>query len=172
MRSPLRFLALICSASFAVGLAAAQTPTLPAGAPQGTRPPRPAPTNIKALPKDITGDQIGALMQHYEADLGVGCSFCHAPRDPETRRSNFASDANPKKDVSRTMITMTAEINSKYLASISNRTSTEPVTCATCHQGHSIPPAFVPPPRTPPTPGSMPGMPGMGTPMAPKPPAQ
>jgi hypothetical protein len=109
-------------------------------------------------------------MQHYETDLGVGCSFCHAPRDPETRRSNFASDANPRKAVSRTMITMTAEINAKYLATIPDPASSDPVTCGTCHQGHSVPVAFVPPPRTPAAPGGAGS--GATQPPAAKPPAQ
>ena len=49
-------------------------------------------------------------MHSYEGALGVECEFCHA-RNPETKRNDFASDANPVKDKARLMIKMTATIN-------------------------------------------------------------
>jgi hypothetical protein len=127
---------------------AQETPAAPPAV-QATRPPRgprPNPTNIKALPKDITGDDVNKLMHQYEADLGVECEFCHA-RNPETRRNDFPSDANPVKDKARVMIRMTADLNTKYLTQISDRKSTDPVTCGTCHRGSSTPEVFVPKPR-------------------------
>lgn len=127
---------------------AQETPAVPPAA-QATRPPRgprPNPTNIKALPKDITGDQVIKLMHQYEGDLGVECEFCHA-RNPETRRNDFPSDANPVKDKARVMIRMTADLNTKYLTQISDRKSTDPVTCGTCHRGSATPEVFVPKPR-------------------------
>jgi hypothetical protein len=139
--------ALALSACLAYSQAAA---TPPAGAPpagQGPRGPRPAPTNIKALPKDITGDQVSALMRQYEGDLGVGCNFCHA-QDPATRRTNFASDANPMKDTARFMITMTADLNT-HLDTMPGKMYADPVTCGTCHRGEKHPSVFVPPPPAP-----------------------
>jgi hypothetical protein len=127
---------------------AQETPAAPPAA-QAARPPRgprPNPTNIKALAKDITGDDINKLMHQYEGDLGVDCEFCHA-RNPETRRNDFPSDANPVKDKARVMIRMTADLNTKYLAQISDRKSTGPVTCGTCHRGAETPEDFVPKPR-------------------------
>lgn len=117
---------------------AAQTAT-----PRPPRGPRPNPTNIKALPKDITGDQINKLMHQYEGDLGVECEYCHA-RNPETKHNDFPSDANPVKDKARLMIRMTDELNTKYLAQLSDRKSTDPVTCGTCHRGMAHPEAFTP----------------------------
>jgi hypothetical protein len=127
---------------------AQETPAVPPAAQAARRPrgPRPNPTNIKALPKDITGDDVNKLMHQYEADLGVECEFCHA-RNPETRRNDFPSDANPVKDKARVMIRMTADLNTKYLTQISDRKSTDPVTCGTCHRGSSTPEVFVPKPR-------------------------
>lgn len=132
---------------------AQETPAAPPAAQATPRPgqprgPRPNPTNIKALPKDITGDQVIKLMHQYEGDLGVECEFCHA-RNPETKRNDFPSDANPVKETARMMIRMTDDINAKYLAQLTTRKTTDPVTCGTCHRGMSHPEVFVPKPREP-----------------------
>ena len=86
-------------------------------------------------------------MRGFTGDLGVECEFCHTAADPVTHRTDRSSDANPKKDVARSMIQMTADLNNKYLAAIPNRENTDPITCGTCHQGHSHPAVFVPAPR-------------------------
>jgi Photosynthetic reaction centre cytochrome C subunit len=126
----------------------AQTPTPPAGTPpagqqQRPRGPRPAPTNLKVLPKDTTGDQVIEIMHGYTGALGVECEFCHA-RNPETKRNNFPSDANPVKDRARVMIKMTQTINAEYLSQLNNPKPENPVTCGTCHRGSSHPTVFVP----------------------------
>ena len=82
-------------------------------------------------------------MHQYEGDLGVECEYCHA-RNQETRRNDFPSDANPVKGKARLMIAMTDELNTKYLAQLTDRKSTDPVTCGTCHRGMAHPEAFVP----------------------------
>jgi hypothetical protein len=139
----------------------AQTPTAPAGTPPAgqahpPRGPRPAPTNLKALPKDTTGDQVIAIMHGYTGALGVECEFCHA-RNPETKRNDFASDANPVKDKARLMIKMTENINSQFVSQL-NPKPENPVTCGTCHRGVPQPTVFTPTPQeraprpaTPPT---------------------
>ena len=83
------------------------------------------------------------LMHQYEGDLGVECEFCHA-RNPETRRNDFPSDANPVKETARAMIRMTDDLNTKFLAQLSDRKTTDPITCGTCHQGMAHPAVFVP----------------------------
>jgi len=150
--------ALFAAALVSCSIASAQTPaapatpgTPPAGQQRGPRGPRPAPTNIKALPKNITGDQVIALMRQYEGDLGVECEFCHA-QNPTTKRLDPASDANPIKDTARYMITMTADLNDKYLAEMPGRMGADPITCGTCHRGAKHPSVFVPTPKAPPTP--------------------
>lgn len=144
-------LLLVCVGLLSAQLTLAQdTPAAPPAA-QAARPPRgprPNPTNIKALPKDITGDEINKVMHQYEGDLGVECAFCHA-RNPETKRNDFPSDANPVKEKARMMIRMTDDINTKYLAQLPTRKSNDPVTCGTCHRGMSHPEVFVPKPREP-----------------------
>jgi hypothetical protein len=132
----------------------------PGAPPAGPRGPRPAPTNIKALPKNISGEDLIKLMHQYEGDLGVDCSFCHA-QNPTTHRTDFASDANPVKDTARFMITMTDDLNNKYLESMPGRRYADPITCGTCHRGDSHPSIFVPKPQarpagSPPAPGATP----------------
>ncbi len=143
--------ALLGALALSACLAYSQAPTAPpAGAPPGgqaPRAPRPAPTNIKALPKDITGDQVLTYMRQYTGDLGVDCNFCHAV-DPTTKRMNAASDANPMKDTARFMITMTAELNT-HLDTMPGKMYADPVTCGTCHRGEKHPSVFVPAPRAP-----------------------
>jgi hypothetical protein len=127
----------VCLGSLST-FALAQNP--PTGAPRG---PRPNPTNIKALPKNITGDEIHDVMHKYEADLGVECEYCHA-RNPETKRNDFPSDANPVKEKARLMIKMTEEINTRYVAQLSDHKPDQIVICGTCHRGTAHPEAFVP----------------------------
>lgn len=103
----------------------------------------PAPTNLKVLPKDLTGPQVIAIMRKFEGDLGVGCTFCHA-RNPATNHPDFASDANPMKDRARVMIKMATAINTEYLTQLTDHKPENGVTCGTCHRGMSTPPPFVP----------------------------
>jgi hypothetical protein len=112
------------------------------------RRPAPTPTNLKVLPKDTTGEQVRTIMRGYEKDLGVECEYCHA-KDPATGRNNFPSDANPKKDVARIMMKMTANINTEYLTQLTDPKPGNPVTCSTCHRGMAKPSVFVPPPPKP-----------------------
>jgi Photosynthetic reaction centre cytochrome C subunit len=144
-------LVVVCIGSLSAHIGWAQQPpvtppTAQSATPRPPRGPRPNPTNIKVLPKDITGDDVIKLMRQYEGDLGVECEFCHA-RNPETKRNDFPSDANPVKDKARLMIKMTDDLNAKYLAQLSDHKSSDAVTCGTCHRGMSHPEAFVPKPR-------------------------
>jgi len=130
----------------------AQTPTPPAGGqapPAGQqRRPIPAPTNLKVLPKDLTGQQVVTIMRGYEGQLGVECGYCHA-KDPATGRNNFASDANPMKDRARVMMKMTLAINTDFLTQLTDPKPGNPVECGTCHRGMAKPSVFVPPPPAP-----------------------
>jgi hypothetical protein len=144
----------LCSLLVFSAALATTVPVLAQGAPPaasagGARPAPPPLTNIKALPKDISRDDLLKLMREYVGDLGVDCNFCHA-QDPTTHRYDMASDANPMKDKARVMIAMTDAINTKYLAQLADHKDTDaPATCGTCHRGASVPTAFVPAPRQP-----------------------
>ena len=137
-----RFLCLIAAGSLLAGCAAFAQENNTAPAPHQRRP-IPPPTNLKVLPKDLTGPQVVDIMHHYAGDLGVECEYCHA-KDPATGRPNFASDANPMKDRARVMIRMTNTINTEYLTQLTDPKPMNPVTCGTCHRGMSTPSVFVP----------------------------
>ena len=131
--------------------------TTVAQAPQQAAPPpgqhehhdHPAPTNLKVLPKTMTGEQVHELMETWEGSLGVHCDTCHTadPKNigPNGRpRLNFADDSKPKKDTARLMFKMTEDINKNYVSMV-GETGAPPaqVTCGTCHRGHLKPEAFV-----------------------------
>ncbi len=147
--------------------AAAQPPTAAPAAPapsSASSRPRPKPTNLKVLPENT---DIRAVMHQYEADLGVNCRFCHAAPDETTHKIDFASDDNPTKGAARFMIQMTADLNTKYLAGMPDRSFGDAITCGTCHRGHYRPPAFAAPPESegnhpPVAPGAMPPPPATG----------
>ena len=133
-----------------------------AQAPQATPSPQPAakppaeehnhshaaPTNLKVLPKNLTGDQVHEIMEGWEAALGAHCNTCHAP-DPNNigpngrPRLNFADDSKPEKATARLMYRMTEDINKNYVSMVDN--SGAAVTCGTCHRGHLGPEPFVAP---------------------------
>ena len=143
----------VAAAAFAVA-AVSQEPQAqqqPAGNPPAHHhPPNPTPTNLKVLPKDMTGDEVHELMHKWEAALGTECSTCHAA-DPKNigpngkPRLNYADDSKPEKNTARLMYKMVEEINKNYVSMVEN--SGVPVSCGTCHRGHLEPPLFVPPPH-------------------------
>lgn len=139
---------VLLTAALAVAVAlplTAQTQMPPNGA-QHPHHEMPRPKNLQVLPKDISGQQLIATMRGFTKALGVECSFCHA-EDPQTHRLDFASDAKPQKTTARTMMRMTAEINSKYLSTVHDPDAMpdqKTVTCGTCHRGMSMPEPFHP----------------------------
>ena len=174
------FPSALTAALFTAAALCAQPPQAqpPAGAPQqgGARPMRsfPAPTNLKVLPKDITGQQLHETMEMFATSLGVHCDFCHAadasnPGPNGRPRMNFADDSKTDKQIARIMYTMTEQINKDYVSkaqALDPDGMGKPVTCGTCHRGHEMPEAFVAPAEAPRGGQGMPGMPGMpaGTP--------
>lgn len=94
--------------------------------------------NLKVLPKDISSDSLERVMDGFTTALNVDCKFCHAPKDPkEPKKLNYASDANHLKDVTRVMLRMTNEMNSKYIKELGDKAQL--VTCNTCHRGQPMP---------------------------------
>lgn len=149
--------ALLAAALFAVTTVAQAPQTAPGGPPP---PPRvfPAPTNLKVLPKNLTGQQVHDIMEQWEGSLGAHCNTCHTP-DPKNigpngrPRLDFVDDSKPEKATARAMYTMVEDINKNHIAKIDS--SGAPVTCGTCHRGHLGPePYVIPPddgPRMPPS---------------------
>lgn len=102
-----------------------------------------APRNLKVLPQDISRQDLKKMMNQFADGLGVPCSYCHA-RNSQSNKLDFASDENPIKQTARFMITMTADINTKYLGQLGDRRFSPPITCGNCHQGQVEPPEFAP----------------------------
>jgi hypothetical protein len=94
--------------------------------------------NLQVLPKDISKDSLGKIMDGFKAALGVRCNFCHAMGNG---KMDFASDEKEEKGVARYMIKMAAGINSTYFNfEKSNRPDTiNVVKCITCHHGNPHP---------------------------------
>jgi len=143
--------ALLSAAVFALTTVAQAPLAAPAQQPPAGGPPRifPKPTNLKVLPKDLTGEQVHEIMEKWEGSLGAHCNTCHTadPKNigPNGRpRLNFADDSKEEKATARLMYKMTEEINGNYISMVENAKT--PVTCGTCHRGHLDPEAFVIPP--------------------------
>jgi len=84
---------LLVLAFVACAAAYAQTPQ---PSPHPTPPPPPphtypAPTNLKVLPKDLTGQQVHEIMEKWEGELGGHCNSCHTA-DP----SNLGPNGKPR----------------------------------------------------------------------------
>jgi len=102
----------------------------------------PTPTNLKVLPKDMTGQQVHDVMESWAGELGVQCNACHEVEAEivifgTPARSYFAADSKPMKEIARRMYMMTDTINSRFIAKIESPGM--PVTCGTCHRGQINP---------------------------------
>jgi len=145
--------ALFALAGRALVLAAPAAPPAQAAQPAPPPPPHehahPAPTNLKVLPRNLTGEQVHEIMEGWEGELGTSCKTCHAA-DPKKigpngkPELNFADDSKEDKQTARKMYKMVQEINANYISKIDS--SGAPVTCGTCHRGHLGPEPFVAPP--------------------------
>ena len=82
--------------------------------------------NLQVLPKNISKDELKALMKEQAKALGVECDHCHQLPDTDKDTDN--------KKAAREMMRMTADINAKYIKDPKVK-----VTCATCHRGKQTP---------------------------------
>lgn len=127
----------------------------------------PPPTNLKVLPKDLTGAQVRDIMEKWAGSLGVHCDTCHVadashPGPNGRPRLNFPDDSKPDKQIARIMYTMTQQINADYISKVMDMDKDNmgtPVTCGTCHRGHKMPEEFVIPKEERRGPGGEPGGP-------------
>ena len=126
-----------------------QTPPAPAGGGQRAGGAAPAPfRNLQVLPKDIPRPELTAVMQGFNAALGVQCAYCHQFVGPGNPGNDMASDDKTPKLVARVMMQMTGEINQKLAANIKKPADQlTQVGCMTCHRGEAIP--KLPPPAPP-----------------------
>lgn len=96
--------------------------------------------NLQVLPKNITEDSLGKLMDLYSASLKVNCDYCHV-HDKKADTMIWHKDDKPEKEITRNMMRMTAEINEKYFHFNEDIKAGEvqAVTCYTCHKGSPMP---------------------------------
>lgn len=96
--------------------------------------------NLKVLPKDTDAAKLRSTMVGYATSLGVRCVHCHEGK-PETPLGeiDFASDANPKKDVARGMIRMVASVEEQLGKIRGDSADPVAVNCYTCHRGLARP---------------------------------
>ena len=83
--------------------------------------------NLKVLPKNMSHDDLIAVMKNYCTALGVRCNHCHVKNGDKL---DFVSDDNKEKDIARKMQKMANAINKKYFGG-----NTGTVGCMTCHNG-------------------------------------
>ena len=105
----------------------------------------PAPTNLKVLPKDMSGADVHELMEQWTEELGTDCANCHTRDAKEIGpngkpKLNYADDSKDEKNTARVMYKMTESINVNFIATVPN--SGVPVDCGTCHRGHNSPDVF------------------------------
>jgi Photosynthetic reaction centre cytochrome C subunit len=135
----------------------------PGAAPQtGTQTASPAGfRNVQVLPRDLTREQLIAVMRSFNRALGVRCNHCHVVTATTPKEElDFPSDAKEEKRVARVMIQMTQQINTAWLERVEQAeghheaaeatAAVAPaqwrVHCWTCHRGHTEPEQPPPPP--------------------------
>jgi len=94
-------------------------------------------TNLQVLPKDISPKAIQEIMVgDFQDALGVGCNFCHA-NEKGSLHLDYASDEKPEKEIARSMMRMTMDINKKYFEAEHPEVGDSLITvsCNTCHNG-------------------------------------
>lgn len=103
-------------------------------------------SNLRELPRNISHDELIAIMRSFNTALGVKCGYCHVELPgqftPEGHPAhNFASDDKEHKRIARRMMRMTKNINER-LDDMGDH-EFENISCATCHRGHTHPSAGV-----------------------------
>lgn len=99
------------------------------------------PENLKVLPKDITAQQLGAIMRGFAINTGSRCFSCHVGEvEADLSTYDFSLDDKEKKHKARVMLQMVNDIN-ENLAEKLDIPADElvKVDCATCHRGQVKP---------------------------------
>src|SRR5688500_16099779 len=95
--------------------------------------------NLQVLQKDLTRDQLMAIMRSFTQALGVRCNECHVVTATEPRQQfDFASDAKHDKLAARVMIQTTMELNNRWIPQVKAakgevQAPETGVFCWTCH---------------------------------------
>ena len=114
--------------------------------------------NVQVLPRDLSREQLIAIMRTFTRGLGVRCNHCHVVTATTPKEElDFASDAKEEKRVARVMIQMTQQINGAWMERVEQAEghaataspaawADQRVSCWTCHRGKAEPELPPPPP--------------------------
>lgn len=95
--------------------------------------------NIQVLPKDITPDELMALMREYNEALNVDCVFCHKGQVGKPWSTfDFTDDTKARHETTRLMIKATLQLNEEF-KDLGEMDQPTKVTCATCHRRNRHP---------------------------------
>jgi tetratricopeptide (TPR) repeat protein len=94
--------------------------------------------NLKILPKDISRQQLGEIMQGFARSLGVGCDHCHMGESMQSM--DWANDDKDEKANAREMMRLVKTINEGLGGLTRTDHPRAQVTCETCHRGLAAPP--------------------------------
>jgi Photosynthetic reaction centre cytochrome C subunit len=154
----IRLLAAIAIAVLILGCTGttATTGAAPQAAPQATSA---AGRNLQVLPRNLSRDELIAIMRTFTRGLGVRCNHCHVVTATTPKEElDFVSDAKEEKRVARVMIQMTQQINTQWLERVEQAEGHHEevpaagaagagaiaqwrVHCWTCHRGKTEPEA-------------------------------
>ena len=132
--------AVVCLPLSIVALGAqAAAPGAGAQRPPGGQGGQEGPKNLQVLPKDISRQQLGDVMQGFARSLGVRCDHCHMGESMQTM--DWASDDKDEKKNAREMMRLVRTINEGIGSALTKTTHARAqVTCETCHRGLPVPP--------------------------------
>ena len=99
--------------------------------------------NLKVLPKDISHDDLMAVMHSFEVALNYNCGDCHTHSATDSTKMDFGADTETKS-AALSMMKMVQEMNGTYFGVKGDFTpnylsSEYKVTCNSCHNGHEKP---------------------------------
>jgi hypothetical protein len=97
--------------------------------------------NLQVFPADTKPDVLIQAMKNFTRALGVRCQHCHVGKEGlPLEQFDFASDANPTKNVARSMVRMAGAINAHITKDMPDAPAKGyQVTCYTCHRGATHP---------------------------------
>jgi hypothetical protein len=113
-------------------------PFIPTGVFRGSTGPAGTAYENLSIFADIAAEELEARMVVFARSLGVGCEFCHNTAD-------WASDENIRKPLTRIMVQMQRDLNSRFFD------GRDAISCWTCHRGAITPQSSLPPTLVPPT---------------------
>jgi hypothetical protein len=93
--------------------------------------------NLQILDKDISKDELKAVMTGFTAQLGVKCTHCHI-------LDEYEKDDKEHKQKARKMLQLIAYLRQNAESYFGPEMDREKLSCWTCHRGEAEVTAFTP----------------------------